>query len=128
MAPRRKKARSVGRVPLSAAAAGAGIPVVNVKAGEALTVLVDVDNISVPYSVVFDERTLMYSLVDRKEATQPLPVGTYRLSWSFSHVEKDWKHEVSVETPGGGVQGLDSRSEAKKDSPYTIGLALVVAS
>jgi hypothetical protein len=107
------------------AASKTGVPTIEARAGDVLTVTVDVEDISVPYTVVFDDRTLMYSLVDRREDVA-LVAGTHRLSWSLTHVEKGWKHEVQAKVTGQAAVVLDSRSEENKDGPYTIGLALVV--
>src|SRR5438552_2008143 len=111
--------------PLSAGlAAAASVPHIRAQAGETLTVLVDVENISIYYTVTFDKKTLMYSLVDRQEEVVLTP-GVHRLGWGFTHVEKEWSHKVSAQVEGGSVQVLDEKSETKKDSPYTIGLAIV---
>jgi hypothetical protein len=121
MAKQKSTARKAVNGPLS------GVPTLTATDGDSLEITVDVEAISVPYTVVFDDRTLMYSLVDRRERVA-LAKGTHRVAWSFSHVEKNWKHHVTAKVNGKSEVVLDSRSEEKKDSPYGIGLALVVVS
>ncbi len=103
-----------------------GTTIVRLAPGDRLTVVVDVENVALPYMVIFDDRPLMYGLVDRRESSGPLSPGTYRLFWAFNHIEKGWSHRLSVEIPGGPAELLEARSEAHKDGPYTIGMALVV--
>lgn len=123
-----KAARRRGLQTLSLAPSpgAAGTTIIRLEPGERLTVVVDVDNLALPYTVVFDDRPLMYGLVDRRESSPPMAPGSYRLFWAFSHIEKGWRHQIAVELPGRKPEILEARSEARKDSPYTIGMALVV--
>jgi hypothetical protein len=105
-----------------------GVPVIAANAGDTLTVTVDVENPSDPYLVMFRKKTLMIGQVDREESSPDLPAGTLRLSWSFLHRESAWSHRIMARVGNGADQVLDERSEAKKDPPYTIGVALVVVS
>lgn len=119
------KAKPASTQPMTAADF-ADVPVLNAKAGETLTISVDVDNPSDPYLVIFRKTTVMIGQVDREETVENLPAGTHRLSWSFLHREKGWKHRITAAAGREAPVLLDERSEAKKDPPYTIGVALVV--
>lgn len=103
----------------------AGVTVISATAGQTLTVEVDVNAMTTPYTVIFAERTLIYGLTDRREQAD-LVRGSHRLTWSFSHVVKTWKHELKVRVDSGPWQVLDSKAEANKDAPYSIGWAVVV--
>jgi hypothetical protein len=105
-------------------AAALSTPILTGHAGDTLTVTVDVENLAVPFTVVYDKRTLMYSLVDRQEEVT-LVTGMHRLSWAFTHVQKGWKYTISAKVSGAAPVVLDQGSEAHKDSPYAIGLALI---
>ena len=129
--PSKKKKKKLKAAAKPAAAAltlemaeSAGIRLIQARPGDTLTVLVDVENVSVFYTVAYDARTLMFALVDRQESVA-LTAGTHRLAWSFSHVQKGWSHKVSVRINQGAFQVLDSKSEAKKDSPHTVDFVVV---
>lgn len=120
-----RQRRPAARTVLTAETVDAlGVPVVRGKDGDTLTVVVDVEKLSVPYTVTYDTRTLMHSLVDRQEAVT-LAAGTHRLGWAFTHVQKGWKHRVIVKVNNGPERLLEEKSEASKDTPETVGLAVV---
>jgi hypothetical protein len=95
------------------------------KAGDTLVVEVDVTEILTPYTVVFDDRTIIYGRTDRRESVPDLKPGVHRLAWSFQHAEKDWTHQIGAKVGAGAAKVLEARSEKKKDAPYSIGLALI---
>ncbi len=123
----RRAGRAAPRVVMTEATAPA-VPIIRTSVGSTLVVDVDIEHPSVNYTVAFDSRTLMYSQVDRREAVENLEAGTHRLVWSFTHLAKGWQHRVSAQVTGQPRLVLEERSEAKKDSPYSLGFALVVAS
>jgi hypothetical protein len=123
---RRRKAKTVALGEDVVKAIIPMVPIVRAASGSSLTVEVDIENPSVNYTVGFDDTTLMYCRVDRRETVAGLSPGTHRLVWSFSHLEKDWKHVIAAQVAGQPAVTLEERSEAKKDAPYSIGLALVV--
>lgn len=129
-----KRATKVARsVALTAEAAGAlQVMTVRVSAGGALKVSVDVTNPSADYTVAFgktgsDSSILMFARVDRAETLTGLAPGQYVLGWHFVHFAKGWAHTIAA-TGRDGEEVLESRSEARKDSPRSVGFALVVVS
>lgn len=124
MAKRKKRGGSVAAVAL-AAALPADIPVIDVPAGGTLEVDVDVNDMSVPYTIAWDGDVLIKSLVDRRESVDPLSAGKHRLGWAFTHMLKDWKHTLAVVVNGKRTV-LEARSEAKKDQDHSVGVAFVV--
>jgi hypothetical protein len=102
------------------------IPVITVPAGGTLAVIVDVGPMSIPYTVSYAGRTLIKALVDRAEPV-PLIAGEQVLSWSFSHVNKNWHHAIGVSVNGGAPVVLESKSEADKDQDHSLGLVIVKA-
>ncbi len=80
----------------------------------------------IPYTVAYDGRTLIKSLVDRAEPITIRP-GDFILAWAFAHAVKEWRHNISFSIAGGPVQVLEQRSEAKKDPDHSVGFALVRA-
>jgi hypothetical protein len=127
--PRKRKARRARKMRFTeevAASVETVVPVLHAPVGSTLTVEIDIENPSVPYTVAFDDRTLMYSQVDRREAIENLQAGTHRLAWSFTHLAKGWKHELTARVSGQAPVQLESRAEARKDPPYSVGVALVI--
>ena len=127
--PRKTRARRARRMRLIeevAASVETTVPVLHAGVGSTLTVETDIENPSVPYTVVFDDRTLMYSQVDRRETVPNLQPGIHRLAWSFSHLAKGWKHTLRAQATGQAPVQLEDRSEARKDPPYSVGVALVI--
>lgn len=110
---------ALGKAPLPAA-----VPVLSASNGDQLTIEVDVDNIVVPYTVIFDDRTLIFGATDRRERVS-LVTGFHRLTWSFTHLEKDWTHKITAQIGAAGAQVLDDKAEANKDAPYSIGWAVI---
>lgn len=101
-------------------------PVLEAKAGENLTVTVDVNDMAYPYAVAFDGSTIAFGFTDRKETVTNLQPGVHRLGWSFAHGAKGWRHVVAAHVANKKPVTLESRSEANKDKPYSVGLAFVV--
>jgi len=127
--PRKKRARRARTTRLTedvAASVETLVPVLHAPVGSTLTVETDVENPSVPYTVAFDDRTLMYSQVDRRETVPGLQPGVHRLAWSFTHLAKGWKHTLHAQVTGQAPVRLEDRSEARKDPPYSVGIALVI--
>ena len=102
------------------------IPVFEGKAGDDLTIAVDVNDMQFPYSVNFQGSTLIFGFVDRAETVENLQPGKYTLSWTFHHGSKNWKHEVTATLGQKPATVLDSRCEAKKDRPFRVGVAFFV--
>jgi hypothetical protein len=96
------------------------------KVGDDLVVDVDVNEILTPYTVIFHTRTLMYGRTDRRETVTELSPGRYKLTWSFSHVEKEWAHTIKAKLGSRPEVTLEDKSEKNKDAPYSIGWAVVV--
>ena len=103
------------------------VKVIPVAAGATTSVDVDVNDMAVAYTIALDARTIIQSLVDRKEDLPEMPVGTHRLSWGFAHAVKGWKHKVSFIVNGARTV-LEEKSEANKDPDKSIGVAFLVVS
>jgi len=110
----------------STVAAGlpAGFPIIEAKVAQKVSVDVDVSEMQVPYTVTWDGAVVVHGFTDRKEQLA-LSVGVHTLGWSFQHHAKDWAHTIKVRA-GRKVVTLEDHSEAKKDKPYSVGLAFVV--
>lgn len=102
------------------------IPVLEGEAGDALIITVDVNDMQFPYSVNFQGSTLIFGFVDRTETVTALQPGKHTLSWTFHHGSKKWKHEIKAKLGSKAVKVLDSRSEADKDRPFSVGVAFFV--
>src|SRR5215831_1850882 len=107
-----KKPPDAKIVPIADAAAPAGIVVISIPAAGALTIIVDVGPMTIPYAVQYAGRTMIKSLVDRAEDVKPLEAGQRVLGWSFAHTEKGWHHTIGYSIDGGPPPVLESRSEA----------------
>lgn len=103
---------------------GANIPVVGIDIGTQVTVDVDVNEMTIPYTIALDGGVVIKSLVDRRAELQLAP-GTHRLGWAFAHTEKNWRHLVRL-TVGSNEQALEERSEAKKHADHSVGVAFLV--
>jgi hypothetical protein len=101
-------------------------PVIKVPAGGTLTVIVDVGEMTIPYTVSYAGRTEIKAVVDRAE-TLMLKPGHQILGWAFAHAVKGWSHTIAVSVNGGPPKILESRSEAKKDQDHSVGFAIVEA-
>ena len=116
---------TIDSIAVLAAALPSDIKVFSLSATAVVTVDVDVSDMAIPYTIAIDRHVLIKSVVDRRANLPPMSPGTYRLSWSFAHVVKDWMHKVSV-TVDGDTTILEERSEAHKDSDHSIGVAFLV--
>ena len=123
---RRRGTRRAESMPAGDAAHAAAIPVIVVPAGATLEVIVDVGPMVIPYTIAYDGRTLIKSLVDRSEPVAVKP-GDFILAWAFAHAVKAWSHTIGYSIDGGPVEVLEKRSEAKKDPDHSVGFALVRA-
>ena len=94
MAKKRSTRKRVPRqhptVPVAAAAEAASVPIIIVPAGTRLEVIVDVGPMVIPYTVAYDGRTVIKSLVDRSEPVVVKP-GDSVLAWAFAHAVKEWR-------------------------------------
>lgn len=124
MAKKAQPAPVVAAAAVGPMAVAAGIPQIVVPAGSTLVVIVDVGEMTIPYTVAFAGRTLIKSLVDRAELV-PVGTGTQFLNWAFAHTMKGWEHTIAVSVDGGPLQVLESRSEAKKDPDNSVGFAVI---
>jgi hypothetical protein len=130
MAKRKKRrTRAVTRqatMPADEAARAATVPVIAIPQGSLLEVVVVVGPMVIPYTVAYDGRTVIKSLVDRAEPVTVKP-GSFLLAWSFAHAVKEWSHSIGFSIDGGPVEILETKSEAKKDPDHSVGFALVRA-
>lgn len=122
----RKQVTRQATVPVAEAAEAAAVPIIVVPAGATLDVIVDVGPMVVPYTIAYDGRTVIKSLVDRSEPVTVKP-GDFILAWAFAHAVKEWSHSVAYSIDGGPLKVLEKRSEAKKDPDHSVGFALVRA-
>jgi hypothetical protein len=90
-----------------------------------VTVDVDVNDMTVPYTIALDGDDVLNSRVDRKKEISPLEAGTHPLSWGFAHTAKGWKHKVTL-IVNGNATVLEEMSEANKDVDHSIGVAFLV--
>lgn len=119
-----KKAVKKVKAQAAAVAVGSEMPVITIPPGGTLRVVVDVGEMTIPYTVAYNRHTLIKSLVDRAEMA-PLAPGAHILGWAFAHTTKGWHHAIGVSVNGGPVQILESKSEAAKDADHSVGVALV---
>jgi hypothetical protein len=125
-----KKSTSHRSMPLSAVAASVAstntpaIPLIVVPPGGTLVVIIDVGEMTVPYTVSYAGRTLIKSLVDRAEPV-PLIAGDQVLGWAFAHMVKGWHHTIGYSLNGATPIVLETRSEAKKDQDHSVNFAIV---
>jgi hypothetical protein len=108
-----------------AAALPSDIKVFSLSAKALVTVDVDVSDMAIPCTVAIERHVLIKSVVNRRAVLPAMAAGTYRLSWSFAHVVKDWTHKVSVSVDG-STTVLEECSEENRDSDHTIGVAFLV--
>ncbi|HYN06966.1 MAG TPA: hypothetical protein VES67_06225 [Vicinamibacterales bacterium] len=118
--------RQATTMPAGEAALAAAVPVIDVPAGTTLEVIVDVGPMVIPYTVAYDGRTIIKSLVDRSEPVN-VRTGDFILAWAFGHSVKEWSHSIGYSLGGGPMQVLEQRSEANKDPDHSVGFALVRA-
>ena len=121
---RKRVTRQHPTAPVAAAAEAASVPIIVVPAGTTLEVIVDVGPMVIPYTVAYDGRTVIKSLVDRSEPVVVKP-GDSVLAWAFAHAVKEWSHSIGYSLGGGQIKILEERSEAKKDPDHCVGFALV---
>jgi hypothetical protein len=103
------------------------VKVIRVPKTAKLFVDVDVNEMAVAYTIALDARTIIQSLVDRREDLPNMDVGTHRLSWGFGHMVKGWKHKVTL-TVDATKTVLEEKSEANKDPDKSIGVTFLVVS
>lgn len=108
-----------------AAALPEEVKVIEVPAGAKVEVDVDVNDMSIPYTIAYDGDVLIKSLVDRRKAIDPLTPGKHRLGWAFAHILKGWKHKLVLRVDGKPTV-LEEMSEAAKDSDHSVGVAFLV--
>src|SRR4029453_10627286 len=118
-ARRRTRAATGATMPADEAARAAAVPVILVPAGSLLEVVVVVGPMVIPYTVAYDGRTVIKSLVDRAERVA-VKSGSFLLAWSFAHVVKEWSHNIGFSIDGGPIQVLEKRSEAKKNPNQSV--------
>ena len=101
------------------------VKVISVPHGATVEVDVDVNEMTIPYTIAMDGRVLIKALVDRRE-TVPAPApGSHRLGWGFMHTEKGWSHTLTLRINGKG-QVIEKRAEADKHSDHSVGVAFLV--
>ncbi len=100
--------------------------VITVPPGGTLTVIVDVAQMSIPYSVSYAGTNLIKAFVDRA-APVPLAPGEQVLAWAFAHGLKDWHHIIGVSVNGGSPVVLESKSEKNKDQDHSVNFAIIKA-
>jgi hypothetical protein len=100
------------------------IPTIAVPAASALTVIVDVGPMTVPFTLALNGQTIVKSLVDHAE-DMPLVQGRQILGWAFAHAGPGWHHTIAFAIDGGPPTVLESRSEAKRDQDHSVGFAIV---
>ena len=123
---RTRTTRQAATMPAGEAALAAAVPVIEVPAGTTLEVIVDVGPMVIPYTVAYNGRTIIKSLVDRAEPVG-VKAGDFILAWAFAHSVKEWSHSIGYSLDGGPMQVLEQRSEANKDPDHSLGFALVRA-
>jgi hypothetical protein len=99
---------------------------VDIPPNATVTVDVDVNDMTVPYTIALDGDDVLNSRVDRKKDISPLDAGTHALSWGFAHTAKGWKHKLTL-IVNGKATVLEEMSEAHKDVDHSIGVAFLVA-
>ncbi len=123
--------RAAPRALAGAAALRAALPddvkVISIPANAVVTVDVDVNDMAIPYTIALNTGVVIKSLVDRREDLTSLTKGTHRLSWAFAHAVKDWKHTLTLTVNGVG-DILEDKSEAKKHTDHSVGVAFLVVS
>ena len=124
----KKAAGRVASAPVSALADASAdeTPVVEVPADATLTVIVDVGQMSVPYTVAYAGKNVIKSLVDRAEDVD-LEAGDRVLAWAFAHLVKGWHHTIGVSVNGDKPIVLESKSEKNKDPDHSVNFVIVRA-
>jgi hypothetical protein len=122
----KKAAGRVASAPVSALADASTdeTPVIEVPADGTLTVIVDVGQMSVPYTVSYAGTNVIKSFVDRAEDLSLEP-GDRVLAWAFAHLVKGWHHTIGVSVNGGTPIVLEKRSEKNKDPDHSVNFAIV---
>lgn len=122
----KKATRRVASAPVSALAAASAdeIPVIEVPAGGTLTVIVDVGEMSAPYTVSYAGTNVIKSFVDRAEDID-LEAGDRVLAWAFAHLVKGWHHTVGVSVNDETPIVLEKRSEKNKDPDHSVNFVIV---
>jgi hypothetical protein len=128
VAKKKKATRRVASAPVSALAdlSAAESGVIDVPADATVTVIVDVGQMAVPYTVAYAGKNVIKSLVDRAEDLD-LEAGERVLAWAFAHMVKGWHHTVGVSVNGETPIVLESRSEKNKDPDHSVNFVIVRA-
>jgi hypothetical protein len=121
--------KATGRVasaPVSALAEASAdeTALVEVPADATVTVIVDVGQMSVPYTVAYAGKNVIKSLVDRAEDLD-LVTGDNVLGWAFAHLVKGWHHTIGVSVNGETPIVLESKSEKNKDPDHSVNFVIV---
>jgi len=103
------------------------VKVIPIPANANVSVEVDVNDMAIPYTIALDTSVVMKSLVDRREDLASLTRGTHRLSWAFAHAVKNWKHTLTLNV-NNVAEVLEQKSETKKDTDHSVGVAFLVVS
>jgi hypothetical protein len=103
-----------------------GLKAIDIPPNATVMVDVDVNDMTVPYTIALDGDDVINSRVDRKKEISPLATGTHPLSWGFAHTVKGWRHKVTL-IVNGNATVLEEMSEANKDVDHSIGVAFLVA-
>ena len=128
MAKKKKKKTSVSpKVAALAAALPDDIKVIDVPAGATVEADVDVNDMTIPYTIALDTGVVISPSSNRKESLGALTAGSHRVGWSFAHTEKGWKHVLNLVVNGKKTL-LEQRSESAKDTDHSVGVAILVVS
>ena len=100
---------------------------IQLSAASKLEIITEVGPMAVPYTVAYDGKTVIQSLVSRRESI-PIAPGTHVLTWTFSHALKGWRHTISYSVDGGEPRVLDSKSEASQNPDHAVGSVQLVVS
>ena len=99
-------------------------PIVRVPPGGSAVVIIDVGEMTVPYTVTYAGKVIIKSLVDRAEALTLQP-GDQVLGWAFAHMTKGWSHAIGVSVNDGDPVLLEAMSEADKDPDHSVNFAII---
>lgn len=120
---KKKPLKAPAAVAMAAALPG-DVAVIEVPTTATVEVEVDVNDMSIPYTVAVDGDVVIKSLVDRRRTVE-LAAGKHRLGWAFAHNLKGWKHKLVLLVDGKPTV-LEALSEAAKDPDHSVGVAFIV--
>ena len=101
------------------------IAILEARTDSKVEVLAEITNAVIPYTVAYDGRVLIKSLVNRREPVEPLTEGVHRLGWAFAHSQAGWSHTLIAVIDGSSTV-LEKKSEANKDRDHSVGVAFLV--